>query len=125
MRFFDFLEKVTIAKLIKWEPTGQKIKTSCNVHKGYKTNVDGYDIKTVTRLRPKGFLKRGWDASEAAFGIVVRKNNKTFAFTSDPKTIPGEKNDAVIFIFLKIQSWVEDEDIITSLTKNLANMFYS
>jgi hypothetical protein len=121
---------------LQWKPTGVEVGAHedvdpevVTIRRGYETTFDGFSIRTVVRVRPEGFLKRGWGLGECAYGITIEKDGKSIAFTNDPETIPGQKADRrgfdVEILFFEIQRWAENRDLETSLTRSLARLFYT
>ena len=126
MEIFEFLRDATKAGLIQWKPTGEEVETSYgHIERGYETTIDGYSVKTVVRIRPKGFFKQGWGLGEFASGITIEKDGETLTLTNDPETIPGQKHGDVDWTVRIIQQFFEEKDLITSLTRSLARLLYS
>ena len=126
MDLYGFLRNATQAGLVQWEPTGEEVETSNGIiRKGYETNIERHSVRTVVCARPKGFFKQGWGLGEVAHGIVVEKDGKVFTLTDDPETIPGQKDESVKSVCWAIQHWTENKDLISSLTRSLARLFYT
>jgi len=129
-RFRDLIKKATEAGIIKWEPTGDEV--DCEVCKdkerGFKTKIGDFEIRTIVfkTMKTSRFLWTTRVSYPTVYGLEIKKADKTLVFSSDPESLPGKKVDNFepwLFV-VAIQRTIEEVDLITALTNQIARMMY-
>ncbi|MCK4781437.1 hypothetical protein KAS79_00730 [Candidatus Parcubacteria bacterium] len=123
MELRNLIERATIAGLIKWEPTEeQEVRENGRIMRGYKANVGNFEIRTIVRKTKK---KSFWGPT-FVYGVAIKDNSgREKILTSDPKELPGKKEEYICVIVWGVQHEVENKDLLTAIKQQLAQMTMS
>lgn len=120
----------TRANLIKWQPLGEGIETEFGVKCEYETEFACVKFQTIIKSYQdqKGFLNLFKPATILAYGLSIKKGDKSITLTDNPKIIDGwewKHNDLFTFCFA-IQCIAESSvDLLNRLEKSLDSLLKS